>query len=180
MNKKTLAGYLIILVLSFLLHTLSPAKTYIHLMLPVVLLLYPIITGYKVKINFSIKDIAFGVAITLLILVPYGIAFRARISELTPYFIVFQFISVAFPEEFFFRGFLQDSMQKTYKSVVLVSLLFACAHLPRTLFSGDWVVLLSFFPSLVMGWFYLKTNNILPGTIFHWIANLTQQSITGF
>jgi uncharacterized protein len=178
MNKKPLAGYLIVLVLSFLLHTLSSVKTYIQITLPVVLLLYPIITGHKVKINFSIKDIMLGIAIALLILVPYGIAFGARISDLTPYFIAFQFISVAFPEEFFFRGFLQDSMQKSYKSVVLVSLLFASAHLPKTIFGGDWVVLLSFFPSLVMGWFYLKTNNILPGIIFHWLANLTQQSIT--
>lgn len=179
MNKKTIFGYCIVLVLSFLLHALDPAKKYIHLVLPVFLLLYPIITGYRVKISFPPKDIVFGLTITLFILAPYGIAFRAKLTDLTPYFIAFQFISVAFPEEFFFRGFLQDSLGKNYKSVILASLLFALAHLPKTIFGGDWIVLLSFFPSLIMGWLYLKTNNILPGIIFHWFANLLQQSIPG-
>ena len=30
-------------------------------------------------------------------------------------------------------------------------------------------------PSLVMGWLYMRTNNILPGTIFHLLANLAYQ-----
>jgi membrane protease YdiL (CAAX protease family) len=58
----------------------------------------------------------------------------------------------------------------------LVSLLFSLAHLPKAVFYNEWMSLLSFFPSLVMGWLYLKTNNILPGTIFHLFANLVYQT----
>jgi hypothetical protein len=59
-----------------------------------------------------------------------------------------------------------------HKGVLFVSLLFAIAHLPKAILYNEWMVLLSFFPSLVMGWLYMKTNNILPGTIFHLLANL--------
>ncbi|MFZ5907629.1 MAG: type II CAAX prenyl endopeptidase Rce1 family protein [Nitrospirota bacterium] len=179
MNRKTLSGYCIVLALSSLLHALSPAKTSIHLILPLFLLFYPTVTGYRVKISLSPKDIMFGLAVSVLILAPYGIAFRAEPGDLTPYLIVFQFLGVAFPEEFFFRGFLQDSLGRNYKAVVFASLLFALAHLPQAIFSGGWIALLSFFPSLIMGWLFLKTKNILPGAIFHWVANLIQQSIPG-
>jgi membrane protease YdiL (CAAX protease family) len=64
--------------------------------------------------------------------------------------------------------------------VLLVSLLFAVAHVPKALFLGDWMSLLTFFPSLVMGWLYMKTNNILPGTIFHLLANLIHQGARYF
>ena len=74
-------------------------------------------------------------------------------------------------DAFFFRGFLQDSMGRTYQSVLLVSLLFALAHVPSAFFLNNWMSLLSFFPSLVMGWLYMKTNNIIPGTLFHFFAN---------
>ena len=83
---------------------------------------------------------------------------------ITAYVFLFQLLSVSFPEEFFFRGFLQDTIGGNFRSVLLVSLLFAVAHVPKVLFLGDWMSLLTFFPSLVMGWLYMKTNNILPGT----------------
>ena len=97
-------------------------------------------------------------------------------KTITVYVLLFQLLSVSFPEEFFFRGFLQDTIGRNFKAVLLVSLLFAVAHIPKALLLGDWMSLLTFFPSLVMGWLYMKTNNILPGTIFHLLANLTYQN----
>jgi membrane protease YdiL (CAAX protease family) len=90
--------------------------------------------------------------------------------------LIFQLLSVSFPEEFFFRGFLQDSIGNNLRAIILGSLFFSLAHLPKALFMGEWVSLLSFFPSLIMGWLYMKTNNILPGVIFHFFANLVYQN----
>jgi uncharacterized protein len=88
---------------------------------------------------------------------------------------IFQLLAVSLPEEFFFRGFLQDSLSKNPKAILFVSLLFSLAHLPKAIFISDWMSLLSFFPSIVMGWLYYRTNNVLPGTIFHFSANLIYQ-----
>jgi len=84
--------------------------------------------------------------------------------------------AVSLPEEFFFRGFLQDSIGKSFRAVFLVSLLFSLAHLPKVIFMGEWISLLSFFPFIDYGWLYMKTNNILPGVIFHFLANLVYQN----
>ncbi|MBF0537226.1 MAG: CPBP family intramembrane metalloprotease [Nitrospirae bacterium] len=83
----------------------------------------------------------------------------------------------ALPEELFFRGYLQESLGNGPSSVVIVSVLFALCHSGRFLISGDVTPLLTFFPSLMMGWLYLKTSNILPSTLFHLVANLAFTSI---
>ena len=139
------------------------------------MLILPIMAGYRVKISLSIKDVLLGLIVCLAVLFPYYLIFGGNLRAITLYSIVFQSLSVAFPEEFFFRGFLQDSLGRSAKAIVLASLLFSLAHLPRAIFLGDWISLLSFFPALIMGWLYMKTSNILPGTIFHLFANLVYQ-----
>jgi membrane protease YdiL (CAAX protease family) len=139
------------------------------------MLIFPVITGYRIKIRFSIRDLTLGFIVSVLLLFPYYLLFGGHFSSITAYAMIFQLVSVAFPEEFFFRGFLQDSMGRTLRAVLLASLMFSLAHLPRALFSGDWTSLLSFFPSLIMGWLYTKTNNVVPATIFHFLANLVYQ-----
>ncbi len=176
MNIKTISGYLAILILSFLLHSINPASRIFYSALPVMMLIYPIIVGYKVKIRFSAKDIAIGFVVSIIFLLPYYFFSGGNLKAISGYYIIFQLLSVSLPEEFFFRGFLQDSIGRNLKAIVLVSLLFSIAHLPKALFLGDWISLLSFFPSLVMGWLYMKTNNILPGTIFHLLANLAHNA----
>jgi membrane protease YdiL (CAAX protease family) len=183
MNIKTISGYIAVLTLSFLLYATKPANALYYSSLPVLMVMFPIIAGHRVKLKFAVKDIILGIIVSAIILLPYSIAFSPFHSP-PPlegggwgrgnllYYVIFQLLSVAFPEEFFFRGFLQDSTGRNLKSVLMVSLLFAAAHLPMAVFLGEWISLLSFFPSLVMGWLYMKTNNIIPGTIFHLLANL--------
>jgi len=172
MNKKAATGYIALLILSSFLHSMKPSNHILYSSLPLLLLSFPIAVGYRVKMRFAMKDIAIGCMVSAVILLPYYLLFGGDGKTLTVYSLLFQLLSVSFPEEFFFRGYLQDSMGRTFRAVVFVSLLFSLAHLPRAFFLNDWVLLLSFFPSLVMGWLYTKTNNILPGTIFHFFANL--------
>ena len=175
MNNKVIAGYLSVLGLSFLLHALKPGTVYFSL-LPLLMLIFPLIAGQSVKLKFSLQDTSLGLVVSLFILLPYYLLFGGTEETITAYALGFQLLSVSFPEEFFFRGFLQDSIGKTVRAVLLSSLLFSLAHLPKAIFTGDWMSLLSFFPSLIMGWLYMKTNNILPGVIFHFLANLVSQN----
>jgi len=172
MKIKIVTGYLLILILSFVLYSIKPAHTIYYSSLPVLMLAFPIIAGHRVKLRFTIKDLLIGLAASVIILVPYYIFFGGNVKTVSMYYALFQLLVVAFPEEVFFRGFIQDSLGRNLKSVLFVSLLFSIAHLPKAYFSGEWISLLSFFPSIVMGWLYMKTNNILPGTIFHLLANL--------
>ncbi len=176
MRTKAVIGYVALLILSVLLHTAKPANTLYYSLLPALMLIFPIIVGHRIKLRFSIKDFILGLVVSISILAPYYIIFGESMKTITGYVLLFQLLSVSFPEEFFFRGFLQDTIGRNFKAVLLVSLLFAVAHIPKALLLGDWMSLLTFFPSLVMGWLYVKTNNILPGTIFHLLANLTYQN----
>lgn len=178
MSIKTIFGYLAILILSFLLHAIKPASRIFYSALPVLMLIYPIIAGHKVKIRFSVKDLFLGILVSVLILLPYHFISGGHGKVITVSYVIFQLLSISIPEEFFFRGFLQDSIGRNFKAVVFVSLLFSIAHLPKAIFLGEWMSLLSFFPSLIMGWLYMRTNNILPGTIFHLLANLVYNSTT--
>ena len=178
MNAKTISGYLAITILSFLLYSIKPTNNIFYSSLPILMVMFPIIVGYRVKLRFSIKDFFLGLIVSLIILLPYYLVFSPSPSP-PPlegggwgWGVIFQLLLVALPEEFFFRGFLQDSIGRDFKAVLLVSLLFSIAHLPKAFFLSDWISLLSFFPSIIMGWLYMKTNNILPGTMFHFFANL--------
>jgi membrane protease YdiL (CAAX protease family) len=172
MNAKTIFGYLTVLFLSFLPYVADSLGSAADVLLPLSMLIYPLMAGHRVKLRFSAKDILVGFAVSLALLSPYYLLLEGNIQKIGIQFVFLQLVSVAFPEEFFFRGFLQDSLGRNMKSVLLVSFLFGLAHLPRAMFLGDWIALLSFFPSLVMGWLFLKTNNIVPATIFHLLANL--------
>ena len=172
MNMKVISGYISLLILSSFLHAMKPSNHILYSSLPLLMLVFPIAVAHRVRMNFSIKDISTGLIVSAVILLPYYFLLGGHGKTITVYSILFQILSVSFPEEFFFRGYLQDSMGRTLKAVFFVSLLFSLAHLPRAIFLNDWISLLSFFPSLVMGWLYAKTKNILPGTIFHFFANL--------
>ncbi len=124
-----------------------------------------------------------GLIISLAILIPFSLILMSLgKSFVSPALSIlsFQLFGIAFPEEAFFRGLLQNSLGNNGRGIIIASLLFSIAHLPAVLFKGDWLALLTFFPSLVMGWFYMKTNNILPGMIFHFFANIVFIGFKGF
>jgi membrane protease YdiL (CAAX protease family) len=86
--------------------------------------------------------------------------------------VLYQLAVISFPEEIYFRGFLQEVLGNTLKGVLIVSVLFSLMHLPQFVFHGDPKSLLTFFPSLVMGFLYWKTSNLLPSALFHFFSNV--------
>jgi len=98
-------------------------------------------------------------------------------------FILTQLLLVALPEEVFFRGYLQHRLGNTVKSVVIVSALFAVGHFITLCIGGDHSTaacaqaILTFFPSLVMGYLYLVTGTLWASIIFHFLANIVHIAV---
>ncbi len=130
----------------------------------------------RTGLNFSLKGILLGFGASAFFLIPYVfIAGNFNIKSLSLTFFLYQMLYVAIPEELFFRGYLQRTTEEVFKSrilsVILVSLIFALAHLltGRGIYS-----LLTFFPSLVMGTLFATTRSVVPGIIFHFFANVVE------
>lgn len=142
-------------------------------------------------LNWDTKRALIGLVISVAILTVYvlalGILFKDkglpvdvvdliksdRIITIAVYMLV---VSIA--EEVFFRGYMQERIGMGVGGVVIVSLLFAVGHFVTALFgAGVGIVaalmaLLTFFPSLVMGYLYLKMKTLWPSIFFHFLSNM--------
>ena len=101
-----------------------------------------------------------------------------------------QVVFVSFPEEFFYRGYIQARLNEVTEkksrtfgvafgpSLVVTSALFALGHFLIGLQAWRLDV---FFPSLIFGWLREKRGNIISAVIFHGVANVFMKMIeTGF
>lgn len=91
-----------------------------------------------------------------------------------------QLIAVALPEEFFFRGFLQDRLCAFFKprwnifgaslgwGWPLTAVIFAFAH---SVIAVQWWHFSIFFPALLFGWLREKTGSITAPVLFHAFCN---------
>lgn len=161
------------LAIAFVYHAFS--LSLFKYLIPLFLLSVPYFFQRRLNLRFSIKDTFIGIIVSAVILLPFcylvsltGKTFVLPASSM----ILFQLFGVSFPEEVYFRGFLQERMGNNIRGVLIVSLLFAIMHVPQLIFYSDIYSLTTFFPSLVMGLLYIKTRNILPSAIFHFFANL--------
>lgn len=148
-----------------------------------------------IVLHWSAKDLLTGIIVTALLLLPVALGNHfVRTAILEMHFqwntdahltaaalaaILYQFateiLCVAFPEEFFFRGYLQTNISKLLAksrlvssphitatlSILLSASAFALLHLP----SGDASRLLTFFPGLLFGAIRHHTGGLL-GAIF--------------
>lgn len=92
-----------------------------------------------------------------------------------------QLFLVAFPEEFFFRGYMQGRLaeiwptsKKMFGTVfgfpqIATSLVFAISH---SLITVQWWHIFIFFPALVFAWLKEKTGTIWASVLFHAVANV--------
>jgi membrane protease YdiL (CAAX protease family) len=172
MKNKALYAYGTLLVI-VLLASVHPSGFFAYA-IPVFLTGVPVILRREINFRLSLKDLVLGIGVSLLILAPLfaWLWTRRAFSFPSLRMIVVQLFIVSFPEEVFFRGFLQDVFGNNVMGLVIVSLMFSLSHLPSFLFGGDIYAPLTFFPSLIMGLLYMKTSDILPSTVFHFLANV--------
>lgn len=92
-----------------------------------------------------------------------------------------QFLVVALPEEFFYRGYIQTRLEHAWgrgkytllgvpvgAAFWLTQVLFAVGHLGQLQF---WRLAV-FFPAILFGWLRSRTGSIVPGIIVHALSNL--------
>ena len=131
-----------------------------------------------------------GAGISLAVLFLYAVCFHlaaghlgkaVEVKVVSPLLAATHLLAVAFPEEFFFRGYLQRNLGGGTGAVVAASTMFAFAHfLVICVFSGGGACaqnILTFFPSLVMGYLYMKTRTLWSSVFFHFAANVVYLSL---
>lgn len=106
---------------------------------------------------------------------------HAQVSLTT---IAVQVLLVAFPEEFFFRGYLQTLLSRRFHrplrllgipflkvsaAVPLTSVIFAASH---SFITFQWWHFAIFFPSLLFGWLREKTGGLVAPILFHATSNI--------
>jgi membrane protease YdiL (CAAX protease family) len=97
--------------------------------------------------------------------------------------IALQLFLVAFPEEVFFRGYLQENLGNNLKGVFIVSLLFALGHFFTLCAASGFIggiciqSVLTFFPSLIMGYLYARTGTLWGSIVFHFLSNIVYISM---
>ena len=104
-----------------------------------------------------------------------------EIGVVSPTLAATHLLAVAFPEEFFFRGYLQRNLGGGLGAIAASSAMFALAHfLVICAFSGGGACVqnvLTFFPSLVMGYLYMSTRTLWSSVFFHFAANVVYLSL---
>ncbi len=170
--KYAFLSYIIIVILNFASYY-SESQLFDYL-IPFLLIVLPLITGNTVRLSFSKEHFFIGLSISLIFILPYflyEINHGRTFSFPSFSLLIFQLIVVSVPEEIFFRGFLQEKIGNNIKGILITSSMFSFAHFPSFIYYQDIYALLTFFPSLIMGIIYMKTKNIMPCIIFHFLAN---------
>jgi membrane protease YdiL (CAAX protease family) len=138
----------------------------------------------------ALKALSWAALLVIVFFPPFWLAYRtwwdAQVFVLTPPASVLdevtgQLLVVAFPEEAFFRGFLQGELDALWKGrvrvlgadigwgMVVSAAVFAVGHV---LTSPHPARLAVFFPALVFGWLRARTGGVGAGTAFHAACNL--------
>ncbi len=101
-------------------------------------------------------------------------------------FSAFQMLLVALPEEFFFRGYFQGTLNKVLTkrwrlfgasigwSLLITAIVFAFAH---SFVHYQWWHFSIFFPALVFGWLRERTGSITASVLFHTASNVVSDWI---
>ena len=183
--------YVVVITLILVMKLLVP-WTYVISISAVLMLSVPFILKSDLSdLRWDRRGVLIGIAASIAVLLIYisllaGYGLYSGKSlmfqRLSYTFILAQLLLVALPEEVFFRGFLQQRLGNTLWGIVAVSLLFAFGHFVTLCLGGghDLSVcsqaVLTFFPSLVMGYLYMATGKLWASVIFHFLANLVHIS----
>jgi uncharacterized protein len=121
---------------------------------------------------FAAIAIPIGVKMGFLVYDPSLV--RARSSPLTALGILF---FTAWPEEFLFRGLLQNLLSRALKNqwagLVAASVIFGFSHIFHAPFPNWKYVLLATIAGLFYGHVWMRTRSLLPGTLVHALVDMS-------
>ncbi len=140
---------------------------------------YAVAWGRGFAANFALHfaifaAIAIPLGITLGFLVYQPSLERARSSPLMILGILF---FTAWPEEFIFRGLLQNLLSRTLKNqwvgLVVASVIFGFSHIFHAPYPNWKYVLLATIAGLFYGHVWIRTRSLLPGTLVHALVDMS-------
>jgi len=164
---------------NFIRFTKEGARQFLFLQI-VIFLLFPILFFFYFTLAHEISFINDTLSAVNLKVPAYKIVFPSNIKLFSKILksLILTFI-VAFPEEFFFRGFLQQHTFKSFnqriflfitKRNIIVSALFGLSHAVALL---NPLAIITFFPSLIFGYIAEKSNSsIVYSTVAHTLSNM--------
>ncbi|MFZ5897515.1 MAG: myxosortase MrtC [Myxococcota bacterium] len=142
-------------------------------------------------VRAALRALLVGTVVALVVLPPFWAGYVFWYRPQTPFApaappslqndVLGQLLGVAFPEEAFFRGYLQSSLDAAWPrrtrvlgtpvgiSIVVTSAIFAFGHLLTEPYPGRLAV---FFPSLVFGFLRAREGGIGAAIVFHALCNL--------
>lgn len=96
--------------------------------------------------------------------------------------VLYQFFYVAFAEEIFFRGYVVSRLLQWRPSlarqrprvwhatiIIISAAVFALAHI---ILLENILSVLTFFPGLILGWLFIRTQSLVAPILFHALANI--------
>lgn len=140
---------------------------------------YVVAWGRGFAANFALHfalfaAIAIPLGITLRFLVYQPSFERARSSPLTVLGILF---FTAWPEEFLFRGLLQNLLSRTLKNqwagLIIAAVIFGFSHIFHAPYPNWKYVLLAAIAGLFYGHVWMRTRSLLPGTLVHALVDIS-------
>jgi uncharacterized protein len=140
---------------------------------------YAVAWGRGFTVNFALHFAIFAA-----IAIPLGMKLgflawdpslaRARSSPLTVLGILF---FTAWPEEFLFRGLLQNLLSRALKNqwvgLIAASIIFGFSHIFHAPFPNWKYVLLATIAGLFYGHVWMRTRSLLPGTFVHALVDIS-------
>ena len=135
-------------------------------------------------LRWDVRGFLIGLTVTVVILIIYLCIVliltenKINISGLTLSLILVQLFLVSVPEEVFFRAYLQEKIGNDLKGILFVSLLFALGHFCTLCIFSGFIgnvcaqSILTFFPSIVMGYLYARTGTVWGSITFHFFSNI--------
>jgi len=182
-----LVAYVVVISIIAAARKLLPSD-YQFLLAAVLMLGAPFAMNSEIRgFNRNLRGVTIGLALSLVILSVYLLIVRKPfdLGKVSLSLLAVHLLLVAVPEEVFFRGYLQEKIGNNLKGILIVSLLFAMGHIiTRCLFggcgaSGYAQALLTFFPSIVMGYLYLISGTLWANILFHFLANVVYVATGG-
>jgi membrane protease YdiL (CAAX protease family) len=156
--------------------------------------------AFGLHLNDLARSLWTGIIVSLLVLVPYFILFslwfgRPAETASDSFAIgkwlsmsLYQFVYIAFPEEFFFRGYLHNRLNQIFgiprrlfgasvgAGLVITAGVFMLFHLLLSVNLWNAGI---FFPALIFGWLRDRTGSIAAPTLFHALSNIALFTIQG-
>jgi len=192
LRNKTPLTFYVVVILAILLSKFFLPSNYVISIAAMLMLLPILLKGDSGLFKYDLKGVLIGLGVSAVLLSIYTaviyfyglyVGQKLVINSLPVAFILTQLLMVALPEEVFFRGYLQNKIGNNIKGIIIVSLLFAVGHFITLCLGGGHNIaicsqaILTFFPSLVMGYLYLKTKTLWASIIFHFFANIVHIAI---